>query len=67
MAKWRLVTEMYPDEFQGYYNYSLTSWYHSYRQDEAIEFLRPATEAHNPRRRSAYYLKGVLQTDAGTL
>lgn len=61
LAKWRLVTEMYPDEFQGYYNYSLTSWYHSYRQDEALEFLRPATETHNPRRRSAYYLKGVLQ------
>ena len=35
---------MYPDEFQGYYNYSLTSWRQSYRQDEALEFLRPATE-----------------------
>jgi len=60
LAKWRLLTDMYPDEFQGYYNYALTSWYHSYELAEAIGFLRPALDPRNPRRRSAFYLQGVL-------
>jgi tetratricopeptide (TPR) repeat protein len=51
---------MYPDEYVGYYNYSLTSWYHSYDLGKALTFLRPALDARNPRRRSAYYLQGVL-------
>jgi len=61
LAKWRLLAGLYPDEYQGYYNYSLTSWYHSYRYNEALEYLRPALVARNPRLRSAYYLQGVLQ------
>ncbi|MBC7657410.1 MAG: putative peptide modification system cyclase [Frankiaceae bacterium] len=61
LAKWRLLTEMYPDEYQGYYYYGLTSWYHSYQLKGALEFLRPALAARNPRSRSAYYLQGVLQ------
>src|SRR3990167_9443438 len=62
LAKWRLLAGLYPDEYQGYYNYSLTSWFHSYRYKEALEYLRPAMVARNPRLRSAYYLQGVLQT-----
>ena len=61
LAKWRLLSSLYPDEYQGYYNYSLTSWYHSFRYKEAQDFLRPALVARNPRLRSAYYLQGVLQ------
>lgn len=61
LAKWRLLTELYPDEYMGYYNYSLTSWYHSYQRKGALEFLRPALVSRNSRMRSAYYLQGVLQ------
>ena len=61
LAKWRLLTEMYPDEYQAYYNYSLTAWYHSYRVKEAQDFLRPALVARNPRLRSVYFLQGVFQ------
>lgn len=61
LTKWRLLTEMYPDEYQGYYNYGLSSWYHSYQLKNALEFLRPALASRNPRARSAYYLQGVLQ------
>lgn len=61
LARWRLLTEMYPDEYQGYYNYGLTSWYHSYQYKGALDFLRPALAARNPRLRSAYYLQGTLQ------
>jgi putative peptide modification system cyclase len=60
LAKWRLLTDMYPDEFSGYYNYALTSWYHSYDLAKALLFLRPALDSRNPRRRSAFYLQGVL-------
>ena len=61
LAKWRLLTEMYPDEYMGYYNFSLTSWYHSYQRGQALEFLRPALVTRNSRMRSAYYLQGELQ------
>jgi putative peptide modification system cyclase len=61
LAKWRLLTELYPDEYMAYYNYSLSSWQHSYQYERALEFLRPALVARNPRMRSAYYLQGVLQ------
>jgi len=50
---------MYPDEFQGYYNYALTSWYHSYELAEAIGSFA-GTGPAQPRRRSAFYLQGVL-------
>ena len=65
LAKWRLLTEMYPDEFQGYYHYSLSSWHHSYRYKNALESLRPALAGRNPRLRSAYYLQGTLQLIEG--
>lgn len=65
LAKWRLLTEMYPDEFQGYYHYSLSSWHHSYRYKNALESLRPALAGRNPRLRSAYYLQGTLQMIEG--
>ena len=61
LGQWRLLTEMYPDEFAGYYNYGLTSWLHGYDLAKAMGFLRPALDARNPRRRSAYYLQGALQ------
>jgi putative peptide modification system cyclase len=61
LAKWRLLSTIYPDEYLGYYYYGLTSWYHSYRYKEAQDFLRPALVTHNPRLRSVYYLQGVLQ------
>ncbi|MCX7043404.1 MAG: putative peptide modification system cyclase [Gammaproteobacteria bacterium] len=65
LAKWRLLTEMYPDEYQGYYHYSLASWHHSYRYKSALEFLKPALAGRNPRLRSAYYLQGTLQMIEG--
>jgi putative peptide modification system cyclase len=61
LGKWKLLAQLYPDEYSAYFTFGLTSWYHSYRYAEALEFLRPAIEARNPRRRSAYYLQGVLQ------
>jgi tetratricopeptide (TPR) repeat protein len=61
LGAWRLLTDMYPDEFSGYYNFGLSSWYHGYNRAKALDFLRPAIDARNPRRRSAYYLQGALQ------
>ncbi len=61
LAKWGLLTQIYPDEYSGFYNYALVSWYNGYYLDKALAQLAPATSAKNPTRASALYMTGVLQ------
>lgn len=60
LGAWRLFSDLYPDEFSAYYQYALSSWQHGHDLAGAQEFLRPALDARNPRRRAAFYLQGVL-------
>ncbi len=61
LAKWDLLTKIYPDEYTGYYNYALVSWYNGYQLDKALTKLAPATSTKNPTRASAMFVTGVLQ------
>ncbi len=61
LGAWRLLSDLYPDEFSAYFQYALSSWQHGYELADAQEFLRPALDARNPRRRSAFYMLGALQ------
>ncbi|CAN5292260.1 putative peptide modification system cyclase [soil metagenome] len=61
LIRWHLLTQLYPDEYSGYYNYALVSWYHGYQLADALEQLAPALSDKNPSRASALYLQGVLQ------
>jgi putative peptide modification system cyclase len=59
--KWKLLTAIYPDAFEGYYAYALTGWASVHNYAESIAFLQPATSQKHIGRGSAYYLTGVLR------
>lgn len=60
LPKWKTLAAMYPDEYGAYYNYAFFSVSNNLDYQSALDFLKPAYSAQNPRRAHAYYLKGAL-------
>ncbi len=60
LAKWKSLVAMYPDEYNGYHNYSYFSLYDNLDYQDGLNFLAPAYAPQNPKRLSTYYLQGVL-------
>lgn len=60
MRRFKLLAEMYPDEYRAYYNYSFFAYNDAQLYQAALDFMAPATVPQNPARRNAYYQLGKL-------
>lgn len=60
LAKWKSLVGMYPDEYQGYYNYSYFAFNENLNYQEGLSFLTPAYAPQNSKRFNAYYLQGMF-------
>jgi len=60
MAKYKLIGQMYPDNYNAYYNYALIAW-SAGQYENAIAELKKALSEHNPFLGSAHYFLGTLQ------
>lgn len=60
IERWRLLANLYPDDFraQGALGYYL--WYYGNRYAEAIEAIRRNVHPANPNRSTGHYLLGLL-------
>jgi putative peptide modification system cyclase len=65
LKRWRLLANMYPDEFRAHYNFALFSHNDAQDYEGALAFLAPALSIQNPRQRNAYYLQGYLLRSLG--
>lgn len=65
LEKYKLLGEMYPDNYNAYYNYALIAWQVG-QYDDAIAQLKRALSEHNPFLGSAHYLLGTLQLAVGS-
>jgi putative peptide modification system cyclase len=61
LAKWKLLSQLYPDYYAASYNYAYFAWLFENRAADAIAAIKPALSEHNPLRGSAYYTLGYLQ------
>ena len=61
LAKWRALSQLYPDFFSASYQYAFFAWQYENRAADALTALQPALNDHNPQRSGAYYLLGLLQ------
>jgi putative peptide modification system cyclase len=59
-GKWKTLAAMYPEEYRAYYNYAYFSGRLGFNQADALAFLDPALDQHNPARVNAYFLRGSL-------
>ena len=59
-AKWKLLSTIYPDAFEGYYAYALRGWADVHNYADSIAFLTSGMSDKQVRRGSSYYLLGVL-------
>lgn len=60
LQKFRLLSELYPDEYRAFYNFAYFAHYDALRTDEALAMIGPAMVPHNVQQGSANYLSGVL-------
>jgi putative peptide modification system cyclase len=65
MRRFRLVTEMYPDEYRAYYNYAFFAHNDGQQYEAAAKFIDPALSPQNPSRRNAYYMLGHIDLSLG--
>jgi len=61
LAKWRLLSQLYPDYYPAYYNTAFFGWQLQNRAADGIAAIQPALSEHNPQRSDAYYTLATLQ------
>jgi len=64
LEKYKLLGELYPDNYNAYYNYALIAWQIG-QYENAIAELKKALSDHNPFLGSAHYFLGLLQLATG--
>jgi putative peptide modification system cyclase len=60
LPQWKLLGQLYPDEFRAHYNYAFFSYLAGNVDNETINTLELAIKQQNPSLSSTYYLKGLL-------
>jgi putative peptide modification system cyclase len=60
MRRFRLVTELYPDEYRAHYAYGFFAHNDAQQYEAALEFMEPALSPPNAARRNAYYMLGHI-------
>ena len=60
LEKYKLLGQLYPDNYNAYYNYALIAW-QTGQYEDAISELKKAMSEHNPFLGQDYYLLGTLQ------
>jgi putative peptide modification system cyclase len=65
LAKYKLFTDMYPDQYGPYVRSAQLNWAYLQHFEEGIERLQPALSQTNPRRESAFYLLGLMNLALG--
>ncbi len=60
IEKWKLLAELYPDYYSGYYNAALFTAQTTNRYAEAVALAQPALSAHCYFRRSVTYATGAF-------
>jgi putative peptide modification system cyclase len=65
LEKYKLLGQLYPDNYSAYYNYALIAWQVG-QYGDAIAQLKKALSEHNPYLGSAHYLLGTLQLAVGS-
>lgn len=61
LAKWRLLSQLYPDYYPAHYNTAFFDWELQNRAAEGIAAIQAALSEHNPQRSDAYYTLATLQ------
>jgi len=61
LQKWKLLGELYPDDYAAAYNYAYFAWQFENRAADAIIAIQPALSEHNPQRSGAYYMLASLE------
>lgn len=61
LAKWKLLSQLYPDYYAAYYNYAYFAWHLENRAADGIAAIQPALTEHNPQRSNAYYTLAYMQ------
>jgi putative peptide modification system cyclase len=61
LAKWKLLSQLYPDYYPAYYNYAFFAWHRENRAADGIAAIQPALSEHNPQRGGAYYTLASMQ------
>jgi putative peptide modification system cyclase len=61
LAKWKLLSQLYPDYYPAYYNYAFFAWHRENRAADGIAAIQPALSEHNPQRSGAYYTLADMQ------
>ena len=64
LEKYKLLGQLYPDNYNAYYNYALIAWQVG-QYENAIAELKKALSDHNPFLGSAHYFLGTLQLAVG--
>jgi putative peptide modification system cyclase len=62
LKEWKMLGEMYPDEFRAFYNYAYFAHHDAARYEDGLQEIEKALSVQNPDRGSAYYLQGMLLT-----
>jgi len=60
LPQWKLLGQLYPDEFRAHYNYAYYSYIDGKVDKDILDILESALKQQNPALANAYYLKGVL-------
>jgi putative peptide modification system cyclase len=61
LAKWKLLSQLYPDYYAAFYGYAYFAWQLENRAADGIAAIQPALSEHNPQRSSAYYTVATMQ------
>ena len=61
LAKWKLLSQLYPDYYAASFNYAYFAWLFENRAADGIAAIQPALSEHNSQRGSAYYTLAYLQ------
>jgi putative peptide modification system cyclase len=61
LPQWKLLGQLYPDEFRAHYNYAYFSHVEGRVDKDVLSILDSALRPQNPAAANAYYLKGLLQ------
>ncbi len=60
LPQWKLLGQLYPDEFRAHYNYAYFSYIDGHVEKESLGILDSALKQQNPSLANAYYLKGLM-------
>jgi putative peptide modification system cyclase len=58
--RWRLLGQLYPDEFRAHYNYAYFSFVEGHVSKDTLLVLDSALKPQNPAVANAYYLDGLI-------